>query len=269
MPMDGGLRGGDAGREDAVDLALDVRDLGKTFGGVKALDGLSFGIARGEVMGLIGPNGSGKSTTVNTLAGVFPATSGEIRLRGKPVHHLPEYARVQAGLTRTFQTASVFPEFTVREQVLLGAEPARTRRGVWSMLRSGARMEPELWGRLDEILQLTGLADLADTRIAEVSAADQRFLMIATALAADPAVILLDEPAAGMVSHERDRLSHLILALGARGHAVLVIEHHMSLIMKVCDRITVLNFGEKIAEGSPREIRSDQRVVDAYLGEAA
>lgn len=250
---------------------LEVKDLRKSFGGVHAIQGLSFTLHAGQVMGLIGPNGSGKSTTVNSLAGVFPATAGEIILGGVPVQAMPEYERVARGLTRTFQTASVFPEFTVREQVRLGSNATLKSNPLASVFGFGAKHgeEAEIDARVDEILHLTDLYRIADTQISTISSAEQRFLMIATALAANPKVVLLDEPAAGLVSHERKTLSELIKAIRARGTAVLVIEHHMALIMEVCDRIVVLNFGSKIAEGTPAEIRNSQAVIDAYLGEAA
>lgn len=250
---------------------LEVKGLCKSFGGVRALRDLSFTVNENEVLGLIGPNGSGKSTTVNTLSGVLPPTAGEIRLGGHPVQNLPEWDRVAMGLTRTFQTASVFPEFTVREQVVLGCEATRRSRPIASAFRLKADRaeEQEIAKRVDTVLELTGLTALADARVGVISAAEQRFLMIATALASRPKMILLDEPAAGMISHERETLTRMIRRICDSGTSVLVIEHHMALIMEVCDRIVVLNFGAQIAEGTPAEIRENRAVIDAYLGEAA
>jgi ABC-type branched-subunit amino acid transport system ATPase component len=246
-----------------VEIALRVSDLSKSFGGVHAVRDLSFEIKRGEILGLIGPNGSGKSTTVNVLSGLHAATSGSIVLDGQPIEALAEYNRVSRGLARTFQTARVFPEFTVREHVAIGGRVAVSRH-------SGRDLqvvsEAEAVG---DLIRLCGLGDVADRLVATLSSAQQRFLMIATALASAPKVILIDEPAAGLVSQERKTLSRLIRTIRDRGTAVLVIEHHMELIMEVCDRIVVLNFGSKIAEGSPAEIRSDRAVIDAYLGESA
>ena len=248
---------------------LRVEGLSKSFGGVHAIKGLSFKVEPGEVMGLIGPNGSGKSTTVNSLAGTFPVTSGEIFLAGAHVQRLPESERVELGLARTFQTASVFPEFTVRQQIALGCESTLKSSPLSSVFGVG-RHEGEteaVEARVHDLLEITGLLDVANDPVGTVSSAQQRFLMIATALASQPKIILLDEPAAGLVSHERKTLSDLIKAIRERGIAVLVIEHHMALIMEVCDRIVVLNFGSKIADGTPAEIRSNQAVIDAYLGE--
>lgn len=249
---------------------LEVDRLCKFFGGVRAVNELSFEVRRGEILGLIGPNGSGKSTTVNALAGIFPVTSGEIVLAGGPIQGLPEYERVAMGLARTFQTASIFPEFTVREQVTLGCNATLKSHPLSSVFGIGRHTgeDEAIAARVDDILRITALDEVANAPVATITAAQQRFLMIATALASEPRVILLDEPAAGLVSHERRRLSDLIKAVRARGVSVLVIEHHMALIMEVCDRIVVLNFGSKIAEGTPGEIRNNRAVIDAYLGEA-
>lgn len=250
--------------------SLRINNLHKSFGGVQAVKDLSFAIEPDEIVGLIGPNGSGKSTTVNALAGVFPVTSGEVRLNGDAIHNLSEHERVARGLSRTFQTASIFPEFTVREQVTLGCEVTLSSNPLLSALAIGRRnTEYDLRDqKVDKILKLTGLTDIAEQTVGTVSAAAQRFTMIATALASSPTLLLLDEPAAGLVRQERDELARLIRSIRDSGVSVLVIEHHMSLIMDVCDRIVVLNFGSKIAEGTPAEVKKNQAVIDAYLGDA-
>ncbi|MCL4132419.1 UNVERIFIED_CONTAM: hypothetical protein GTU68_006268 [Idotea baltica] len=249
---------------------LRVESLCKSFGGVHAIRNLSFDVNEAQILGLIGPNGSGKSTTVNSLSGLFPITSGAIKLGGGMIHALPEYERVARGLARTFQTASTFAEFSVHEHVMLGSHVTSTSHPLSSVFGIGRKSDEDakLTARIDEILDITDLETLQDQRVGTISAAQQRFLMIATALASNPKVILLDEPAAGLVSHERKTLSDLIKKIRDLGTSVLVIEHHMALIMEVCDRIVVLNFGEKIAEGTPEEIRNNPVVIDAYLGEA-
>lgn len=261
-----------ADREDDMTAAvLQVRSVCKSFGGVHAIRDLSFGLNAGEIIGLIGPNGSGKSTTVNVMAGVFPATSGEILLDGASIQDLPEYERVAMGLARTFQTSKVFPEFTVRQQITVGANVTLKSHPLSSVFGIGRDRaeEDRVQARVEDILEISGLKDVATARVGTISSAQQRFLMIATSLAADPKVLLLDEPAAGLVSHERAVLADMIRTIRQRGVAVLVIEHHMGLIMDVCDRIVVLNFGSKIAEGTPTEIRNNKVVIDAYLGETA
>ena len=250
---------------------LKVDKLNKSFGGVQAISDLSFKVFEGEILGLIGPNGSGKSTTVNVLAGVFPATSGGIELKQSSLDSLSEYERVAKGLARTFQTTRNFPEFTVREQVTLGCNVTLRTHPLSSVIGNSQHKAEQIATdeRVNAVLETTRLIHVADSIVSTISSAEQRFLMIATALASNPAVLLLDEPAAGLISHERDTLCALIKAVRDAGTSVLVIEHHMGLIMEVCDRIVVLNFGSRIAEGSPKEIRQNRAVIDAYLGEAA
>ncbi|MFM9973463.1 MAG: ABC transporter ATP-binding protein [Beijerinckiaceae bacterium] len=252
------------------DTILHVETLSKSFGGVRAVRNLSFEVYAGEILGLIGPNGSGKSTTVNLLAGLMPPTAGSILLGGESIESRTEAERVAKGLARTFQTARVFPEFSIRRHVRMGCHTIRQINPFAAMLPLGfsAREDTETNQHVDDILQLCSLAQIADRPVGSISSAQQRFLMIATALASRPRILLVDEPAAGLVEHERQTLSELIRSIRQRGIAVVIIEHHMALIMALCDRIVVLNFGSKIAEGNPAEIRSNRAVIDAYLGEA-
>jgi branched-chain amino acid transport system ATP-binding protein len=254
-----------------AETILRVEMLAKSFGGVKAVRDLSFEVSAGEILGLIGPNGSGKSTTVNVLAGLLSPTSGTIRLGPDAIEHMAEPERVGKGLTRTFQTARLFPGFSVRQHVRMGCHTIRRTSAFSSILPFGAaiREQAETDRHVDDILTLCDLTQIAERMVGSISSAQQRFLMIATALASRPRIILVDEPAAGLVEHERQALADLIRGIRKRGIAVLIIEHHMALIMSLCDRIVVLNFGAKIAEGSPAEIRANPVVIDAYLGEAA
>lgn len=249
---------------------LELDGLGRNFGGVQAVRDLSFAIGEGEIVGLIGPNGSGKSTSVNLISGTLAASAGRIRFAGQDVSRLTVSQRVPRGLARTFQTTSVFPESTVHEQVLTACHVRFESSAAGAVLRSASarRDEDRQQARTRDILDFVGLTSVGSELASAISSAQQRLLMIATALATEPRLLLLDEPAAGMVARERKDLAQLIQRIRERGIALLVIEHHMGLIMEVCSRIVVLNFGQKIAEGTPGEIQREPAVIDAYLGGA-
>jgi branched-chain amino acid transport system ATP-binding protein len=251
-----------------VHLVLELVDLSKHFGGVKAVDRVSLRVVKGEIYGLIGPNGSGKSTIVNLVAGLLPPTSGRIAVDGEDVGRLPTHARVAIGVARTFQNIRLFGQLTVWQNLWV-AENRDHQQQAYAVLPRW------LWGceadrtRLGAALEFSDLATKRDELAANLSFGEQRRLELARALAAEPKLLLLDEPAAGMNAAEVADLDARIRRIRDTGVTVLLIEHHMELVMAVTDRIGVLNFGQKIAEGSPAEVQANARVREAYLGTAA
>ena len=246
---------------------LELRDLSKNFGGVQAVDKLTTTIEKGEIFGLIGPNGSGKSTIVNLICGVFSASEGAILLNGKDLGTMPPHRRLRAGIARTFQNIRLFGELTVWQNLSVARNSIEDVAGQGFLSRwfgSTKRVREEI----DEMLEFAGLADKGDELAANLAFGEQRRLELARALATRPRMLLLDEPAAGMNLEEVKDLDGRIRKLRDSGITVLLVEHVMELVMSVADRITVLNFGQKIAEGSPIAIQNDSAVQEVYLGKS-
>jgi branched-chain amino acid transport system ATP-binding protein len=247
---------------------LELRDVTLRFGGVTALDGVSFDIRRGEILGLIGPNGAGKTTCFNVMTGVYQPTGGAVYFGGTKLGRRKRYKITQLGIARTFQNIRLFPEMTALENVMVGAD-ARHRTSVLSALfRLPRHRREEREGRAAAIalLEMVGIAHRAGEAARNLPYGDQRRLEIARALATGPELLCLDEPAAGFNPAEKAKLLELIRYIRDQGYTVLLIEHDMRLVMGVTDRIVVLEFGKKIAEGAPAEIRENPAVVAAYLG---
>ena len=250
------------------DPVLSISGASKRFGGLQALADVSLNIKRGEVYGLIGPNGAGKTTFFNVITGLYTPDSGSFALNGKPYKPQAVHLVAQAGIARTFQNIRLFADMTALENVMVGRH-IRSRSGVLGAVfrtRSFQREEEAIVVRAQELLDYVGIGQLAHFRARTLSYGDQRRLEIARALATDPQLIALDEPAAGMNATEKVQLRALIERIRQDQRTVLLIEHDVKLVMGLCDRITVLDYGQVIAMGTPAQVQKDEKVIAAYLG---
>jgi ABC-type branched-subunit amino acid transport system ATPase component len=245
-----------------------VKSLTKHFDGIIAVQDVTFTINQGEILAIIGPNGAGKSTVFNLMTGTITPTSGMVFMEEVRISGLPPNKVAVKGIARTFQTTSLFDQLRVIDNLLIGYK-YRTRLGFWNTLLhtpAWKRYQTEAFMRAMEMLEFLGLADKAEYFIPALSQEEQKRLAIGIAMVSKPRILLLDEPTGGLIQEETDRITRLIERIRAQGTTVCIIEHKMQMIMGLADRIVVLNYGKKIAEGTPVEIKTNQAVIEAYLG---
>lgn len=252
-------------------MYIETKGLSKQFGGLSAVNNVDFSIDKGKINAIIGPNGAGKTTFFNLISGVYKPTSGQVMFKGKDISTLPANKIAELGVARTFQTTNLFEKSTVFENVVVG-HSLRTQSNLWDAIFRTKRLKQEQDQsnqKALEVISFVGLSNIADVPVANLSQEEKKRVAFALALATDPEIIFLDEPTAGVNPDETEELSALIKKMAQQGITICLIEHKMKMIMELAHKIMVLNYGEKIAEGTPKQINQNEEVIRAYLGGSA
>jgi branched-chain amino acid transport system ATP-binding protein len=248
---------------------IEIKKVSKSFGGLQAVDDLTFDLGKGKIKGIIGPNGAGKTTVFNLISGILSMDSGEIFFKGTLLNRLRPYQIAYLGISRTFQNLQLFDNMTVIENVMVGLH-TRTRSEIFhALLRLSHSREEEqhMFERAYETLKMVNMESKASEIVSGLSFGEQKLVEVARALVSDPEIIMLDEPVSGLNAQEIERLDDLIRKINAQGKTILLVEHNMRFVMDICEEVLVLNYGKKIAEGDPSQIVSNREVINAYLGE--